>query len=59
MIEPAGCSVAESMENSLDFMFSMDVARTVAAQSIMGLAYMHSNGICHGGIHVHNFWSSD
>ncbi|GAA88373.1 hypothetical protein AKAW_06487 [Aspergillus luchuensis IFO 4308] len=43
--EVAGCSVAESKENSPRFMFSLDIARAIAAQVTMGLAYMHSLGI--------------
>jgi serine/threonine-protein kinase SRPK3 len=49
--EPAGCSIAESKANSPDFMFPLDSARSIAAQAIMGLAYLHSNGVCHGGRH--------
>ncbi|RAH62719.1 kinase-like protein [Aspergillus piperis CBS 112811] len=46
--EVAGCSVAESKENSPRFMFSLDIARAIAAQVTMGPAYMHSLGVGHG-----------
>lgn len=47
--EVGGCSVAESKENSLDFMFPLVTAKAIAAQVAMGLAYMHSCGVGHGG----------
>lgn len=48
--EPAGCSIANSKEISTNFMFPQDAARSVAAQLIMGLSYLHANNICHGGM---------
>ncbi|KMP05336.1 kinase domain containing [Coccidioides immitis RMSCC 2394] len=50
-----GCSVASSKENSTNFMFPPDAARSLAAQLIMGLAYLHSNDVYHGDLHLHNF----
>lgn len=47
--EAAGCSVAASKEDSSNFMFPTETARSIAAQLIMGVAYLHSRGICHGG----------
>lgn len=47
--EAAGCSVAASKEDSVNFMFPTETARSIAAQLIMGVAYLHSRGICHGG----------
>ncbi|EFE29587.1 protein kinase, putative [Trichophyton benhamiae CBS 112371] len=44
---PTGCSVASSKENSTNFMFPPDAARSLAAQLIMGVAYLHSNDVCH------------
>ncbi|QKX58032.1 uncharacterized protein TRUGW13939_05152 [Talaromyces rugulosus] len=52
--EVAGCSIAESKENSPNFMFPLHIARAIAAQVTMGLAYMHSNGIGHGDLHARN-----
>ncbi|KFH45684.1 SRSF protein kinase-like protein [Hapsidospora chrysogenum ATCC 11550] len=49
MQEPAGCSIAASKEKSVNFMFPVETARSIAAQLIMGLSYLHSRGICHGG----------
>lgn len=47
--EPAECSVADSKEVSGSSMFPKDTARSIAAQLIVGLSYLHSKGICHGG----------
>ncbi|KAL4933346.1 kinase-like domain-containing protein [Aspergillus undulatus] len=41
--EPAGTSIAGSKETSSNFMFPRDAARSVAAQLIMGLSYLHAN----------------
>ncbi|KAK2758675.1 hypothetical protein FQN54_003365 [Arachnomyces sp. PD_36] len=48
--ETAGCTVASSKENSTNFMFPRDAARSVAAQLLMGLSYLHANDVCHGGM---------
>lgn len=50
--EPAGCNIAESKEHSPDFMFTPDVSRSLAAQLVLGLSYLHANGICHGGMEL-------
>ena len=47
--EVAGCSVAESKEASTTWMFPVKIARAIAAQTTMGLAYIHSCGIIHAG----------
>ncbi|TQV94331.1 hypothetical protein V2A60_002633 [Cordyceps javanica] len=57
--EAAGCSVAESKEDSTNFMFPIEAARSIAAQLIMGVAYIHSRGICHGDLHLRNFLIRD
>ena len=46
---PAGCSIAKSKEDSTNFMFPPDAARSTVAQLLLGLSYLHRNGICHGG----------
>ncbi|KAL2018659.1 hypothetical protein VTK56DRAFT_494 [Thermocarpiscus australiensis] len=46
--EPAVCSAAESKEDATDFMFPVETARSIAAQLILGLSYLHSRGVCHG-----------
>ena len=48
--ESAGCSIAASKEDSTNFLFPVETARSIAAQLIMGVAYLHSRGVCHGGI---------
>lgn len=48
--EPTGCSIASSKENSTNFMFPRDAARSITAQLIMGLSYLHANDVCHGGM---------
>lgn len=47
--EAAGCSVALARECSPNFMFPPDAARSIAAQLILGVSYIHSQGVCHGG----------
>ncbi|KAL4961928.1 kinase domain-containing protein [Aspergillus stella-maris] len=53
--EPAGYNVVASKENSSSCMFPRDAARSIAAQLIMGLYYLHKNDICHGDLYPHNF----
>ena len=47
--EVAGCSVANSKEAGTKWKFSPTTARAIAARTAMGLAYIHSCGITHGG----------
>ena len=49
---PFGHSVSKVKEDSVDFMFPADAAKSIAAQLIMGLSYLHASGICHGGQHI-------
>ncbi|KAF1971940.1 kinase domain-containing protein [Bimuria novae-zelandiae CBS 107.79] len=53
--EPAGCSISKSKDDSTDFMFPLDAARSLAAQLVLGLSYLHASDICHGDIHLRNF----
>ncbi|KAL4904765.1 kinase-like domain-containing protein [Aspergillus multicolor] len=53
--EPAGCSIAHSKENSTNYTFPLDAARSLAALLIMGWSYLHANDVCHGDLHLHNF----
>lgn len=47
--EPAGLNVSVSKEISANWKFPVESARSIAAQLAMGLLYIHSHGICHGG----------
>lgn len=47
--EPAGVSIAKSKEDSTNFMFPPDAAKSITPQFLLGLSYLHANGICHGG----------
>jgi hypothetical protein len=47
--EPAGVNIAKSKEDSGNFMFPADTARSTAAQLLLELSYLHANGICHEG----------
>lgn len=53
--EPAGCSIPELKENSTNFMFPAETARSIAAQLIMGLSYIHAHGVCHAGMYDESF----
>lgn len=41
--------MAASKEDSVNFMLPVETARSIAAQLIMGVSYLHSRGVCHGG----------
>jgi serine/threonine-protein kinase SRPK3 len=47
--EFAGCSVAQSKEAGLTWKFPLVAARSIAAQTLLGLSYIHSCNIVHGG----------
>ncbi|KAK1771314.1 CMGC/SRPK protein kinase [Phialemonium atrogriseum] len=53
--QPFGCSIARCQEDSVDLMFLVDAARSIAAQLIMGLSYLQACGIWHGDLHTRNF----
>jgi serine/threonine protein kinase len=50
---PAGCSIAGAKGHSINFMFPIETARSIAAQLVMGLSYLHLRQVCHGGKHNH------
>ncbi|KAL9100309.1 MAG: hypothetical protein Q9163_004308 [Psora crenata] len=52
--EPAGCSLARSKEAAVKSMFPINIARAIAAQATMGQAYIHSCGVTHADLHLHN-----
>ncbi|KAJ8126402.1 hypothetical protein O1611_g7237 [Lasiodiplodia mahajangana] len=53
--EPASCNTSASKEDSVDFMFPVETARSIAAQLIIGISYLHSREVCHGDLHLRNF----
>ncbi|EGX92449.1 protein kinase domain-containing protein [Cordyceps militaris CM01] len=57
--EAARGSIAASKDDSINLMFPTETARSIAAQLIMGVAYLHSLGICHGDLHLRNILFRD
>lgn len=41
--------IADTKDESPPYKFSVNVARTISAQALLGLAYIHSCDIIHGG----------
>ncbi|KAL2839594.1 kinase-like domain-containing protein [Aspergillus pseudoustus] len=52
--EAAGCSIAQPKEASTTWMFPVNVARAIAAQTLLGLDYIHSCQVVHGDLHSNN-----
>ena len=46
---PARMSVAEAQDASYCRLFQLPVARAIAAQLILAVSFLHSQGIVHGG----------
>lgn len=46
---PARCSLADAKEEGGRGLFQLDVARSLAAQLISAVSFIHSQGYCHGG----------
>ncbi|KAK4152905.1 protein kinase dsk1 [Chaetomidium leptoderma] len=53
--EFAACSITVAKEWSSNNMFPVETARSIAAQLILGLSYLHSRGVSHGDLHMQNF----
>lgn len=48
---PARCSLRDAKEASGSSLFQLDVARSLAAQLVMAVSLVHSQGYAHGGEH--------
>lgn len=46
---PARCSLADAKDASISGLFQLPVARSLAAQLAMAVAYTHKQGLVHGG----------
>ncbi len=47
--EPSRCSLSLSKLGSMTGLFPLEAARAIAAQLILGVNYIHSRGVAHGG----------
>lgn len=47
--EAMGCSVARSKDETMPWKFPSNTARAISAQVLLGLDYIHSCGVVHGG----------
>lgn len=47
--EPLGCSLGVSREVSTRWFFQLPIARAIAAKVIIGVRFIHSCGVVHGG----------
>jgi hypothetical protein len=48
--EVAACDISTSKETSGMLPFPAETARSIVAQLILGLSYLHSRKVCHGGM---------
>lgn len=51
---PARCSLRDAKEASGSSLFQLDVARSLAAQLVMAVSLVHSQGYAHGDLHLGN-----
>ncbi|PGH11807.1 CMGC/SRPK protein kinase [Polytolypa hystricis UAMH7299] len=52
--EPVGCSAGKSKDEYAPWMFPPNAARSMAAQVLLGLDYIHSCGVVHSDLHSRN-----
>ncbi|KAK8174955.1 kinase-like domain-containing protein [Phyllosticta citrichinensis] len=52
VLRATGCSVSDSQDGSNEF--PIHVARSMSAQALLGLSYIHSCGFVHGDLHKGN-----
>ncbi|KAI6088054.1 kinase-like domain-containing protein [Hypoxylon rubiginosum] len=51
---PARASLSDAREASLKRLFQLNVARALAAQLALSVAFLHSKGLVHGDLHLGN-----
>jgi serine/threonine protein kinase len=51
---PARMSLSEAKDESYNRLFQLDVARALAAQLVIAVEYVHSQGFVHGDLHYEN-----
>ncbi|CAG7989847.1 unnamed protein product [Penicillium salamii] len=51
---PARMSLSEAKDASYNRLFQLDVARALAAQLVLAVEYVHSQGFVHGDLHAGN-----
>ncbi|KFA70750.1 hypothetical protein S40288_09215 [Stachybotrys chartarum IBT 40288] len=51
---PARCSLRDAREASGSYLFQLDVARSLAAQLVVAVSLIHSQGYAHGDLHLGN-----
>lgn len=49
----AGSCISDTKDERPPYKFSVNIARTISAQALLGLAYIHSCGVIHGGKQKH------
>ncbi|OAA46512.1 protein kinase domain protein [Beauveria brongniartii RCEF 3172] len=52
--EVTGCSVIQAKHNVCYAPMMLPAARAIAAQLVLGVAYLHDNGFVHGDLHLGN-----
>ncbi|KAI1024300.1 hypothetical protein LB504_005524 [Fusarium proliferatum] len=51
----ARCSLRDAQDAADFYMFQLPVARSIAVQMVYAVAYIHSQGLVHGDLHLGNF----
>lgn len=51
--EPGMMTVAQAKDASFTRLFELSVARAIAAQVILAVAFLHHRGVVHGGMYIY------